>query len=70
MSFLIPFQEGPAETTVYMIAGYTIVFVVIALYIASLWLRWRNLQRDQSMLDDLLSKGQSSLEIMMEERNV
>lgn len=54
MIFSSLFQEGPAETTVYMIAGYAVIFVVMAIYIISLWLRWRNLHRDQEMLQRLL----------------
>ncbi|PWH20195.1 MAG: hypothetical protein DDG59_00885 [Anaerolineae bacterium] len=54
MIFFSLFQEGPAETTVYMIAGYAIVFVVMAIYILSIWLRWRNLRRDQKLLESML----------------
>lgn len=54
MIFSSLFQEGPAETTAYMIAGYAVIFVVMAIYIISLWLRWRNLHRDQEMLQRLL----------------
>ncbi|GAB4474178.1 MAG: hypothetical protein Kow0088_10040 [Anaerolineales bacterium] len=56
------FQEGPAETTAYMIAGYAIIIGVICVYIVSLWLRWRNLHRDQAMLENLLTKEQGKLQ--------
>lgn len=58
MFYLSLLQEGPAETTVYMIAGYAIVLVVMAVYIGSLWLRWKNLHRDREMLETLSTKEQ------------
>ena len=45
------FQQGPAETTVYMIAGYSVIFSVMLLYVASLFVRRRRLQRDLIMLE-------------------
>lgn len=60
------FQEGAAETTAYMIAGYAVIFGVMFLYLVSLWLRWRNLHRDQAMLQNLFSKEQRGAE---EQRN-
>ena len=30
----------------YMIAGYTAIFLVLALYLGSLFARWRKLKRD------------------------
>jgi len=68
MIFSLLFQEGPAETTAYMIAGYAVVLVVMAIYIVSLWLRWRNLHRDQEMLERLLPSQQNEPE-SWEERN-
>lgn len=62
------FQEGPAETTAYMIAGYAVIFVVMAIYIISLWLRWRSLHRDQEMLERLLPSQPSETE-SWQERN-
>ena len=43
-------QEAPAETTSYMIAGYVIIFGMIAIYIASLTWRRRNLKQDLEVL--------------------
>lgn len=62
------FQEGPAETTAYMIAGYAVILVVMAIYIISLWLRWRNLHRDQEMLERLLPSQPNETE-SWQERN-
>ncbi len=37
----------------YMIAGYAAIFVVLAVYLVSLFLRWRRLKRDLQTLEDL-----------------
>jgi hypothetical protein len=49
-------MEGPAETTVYMIAGFTVIFGSLVVYIASLVLRWRSLKQDEEMLAELEEK--------------
>ncbi len=49
-------QDSPAETTSYMIAGYAIIFIVMGIYILSLWWRRRNLERDQQLLEEIQSK--------------
>jgi len=36
-----------------MIAGYLIAFVVMGLYIASIYMRSRNLKQDMSMLEEM-----------------
>jgi hypothetical protein len=46
-------QEAPAETTGYMIAGYAIIFGVMLLYVASLYIRKRNLLRDLEVLEEM-----------------
>jgi hypothetical protein len=40
-----------AQTTNYMLAGYTVIFGVMALYLVSLVARWRRLRRDEQMLE-------------------
>ena len=45
--------EGPVESTVYMIAGYAVIFGVMALYLASLVVRRRNLEQDLDLLSEL-----------------
>jgi len=40
-----------AETTNYMLAGYAVIFGVMALYLVSLADRWRRLRRDEQMLE-------------------
>lgn len=50
------FQEIPAETTNYMILGYTIVFGTLGGYLFSLFSRWRNLKKDKELLEELESE--------------
>src|SRR5512140_2249666 len=45
------FAQVPPDTSTYMIAGYTIFFVVTAIYVVSLFLRTRNLNRDLETLE-------------------
>ncbi len=40
-----------AQTTNYMIAGYIVIFGVMALYLVSLAARWRRLRQDEQMLE-------------------
>lgn len=47
------FQEAPPDTSGYMIAGYAIAFIVMALYVASIYLRRRNLNQDMAVLQEL-----------------
>ena len=44
---------APAETTQYMIAGYTVIFGVMLIYVISLNVRYRNLQRDYEVLKNM-----------------
>ncbi len=55
------FQEPTPDTSGYMIAGYAVVFIVMGLYVVSLYLRNRNLNRDVEMLEEL-DKTASELE--------
>ena len=47
------FAEGPANTVNYMIAGYTVFFTVMILYLASLLVRNRNLKQDLEVLQEV-----------------
>ncbi len=47
------FQETTPDTTGYMIAGYAVAFIVMALYVASIYLRARNLSQDQALLEEM-----------------
>jgi hypothetical protein len=44
------FQEAPAATTNYMIAGYAVIFGMILFYIISLTIRRKNLLKDLEIL--------------------
>ncbi len=46
-------QEVTPNTSGYMIAGYVIAFVLMGLYVASMYLRSRNLKRDMTMLEEM-----------------
>ena len=45
-------QQAPAETTVYMIAGYAVIFTGMLIYLVSLAIRQRRLLRDLEMLKE------------------
>jgi hypothetical protein len=40
----------------YMIAGYAVILTVLALYIVSLFIRWRNLKRDLQTLKEFQNR--------------
>ncbi len=46
-------QQGPAQTTAYMIAGYTVIFGVMLVYLVSLILRRRRTAQDLAELEEL-----------------
>jgi hypothetical protein len=56
MVFLSILQQGPAETTAYMLAGYGVIFGVMLIYLFSLVWRKRNLHQDLEVLKDLEKK--------------
>jgi hypothetical protein len=49
-------QDAPANTTAYMIAGYSVIFGLMLIYLVSLIVRRRNLQQDAEMLEALEMK--------------
>ena len=50
---MFPLQQGPAETTIYMIAGYAVIFGMMLIYLVSLIVRKRNLNQDLEVLEDM-----------------
>lgn len=46
-------QTPTPDTSGYMIAGYVVSFLVMGLYVASMYLRGRNLNQDRSTLEEL-----------------
>lgn len=55
------FQESTPDTSGYLIAGYTIAFTIMTIYVASLFVRRRNLQRDLQALTELQSEKKAEL---------
>lgn len=47
------FQTGTPDTSGYMIAGYAVAFIVMAIYVGSMYLRSRNLEQDMDMLHEM-----------------
>lgn len=47
----------PPDTSGYMIAGYVVFFTVLAIYILSLFIRWKNLKQEYLLLSDNKEKG-------------
>jgi hypothetical protein len=58
---MIYLQDAPANTTTYMIAGYTVIFGIMLIYLISLIVRRRNLQQDAEMLESLEDKDGAEL---------
>jgi CcmD family protein len=54
--FFTILQQAPAETTRYMIAGYAVIFSIMLLYVLSLAIRRRNLERDLETLKEIETK--------------
>ena len=44
------------DTLNYMIAGYVVFALVMASYLFSLYTRWRKLEREQHVLDEIAKK--------------
>jgi len=57
--FISLIQQAPAETTRYMIAGYSVIFSVMLVYIISIFIRRRNLQRDLKILDEMETRDET-----------
>ena len=56
------FQDVTPDTSGYMIAGFVISFVVMGLYVASMYLRARSLRQDQSLLEEMEKEARPSAE--------
>ena len=50
---LFSLLNAPADTNGYYIAGYAIFFIVMGLYLASLFIRDRNLKQEYELLIEL-----------------
>ena len=47
-------MDTTPDTINYMIAGYTVFSLVMVSYLASLYTRWRKLEREQQTLDEIV----------------
>jgi len=52
-SVIFLFQEVLPNTTPYMIAGYAVIFGVMLIYLISLSVRWRSLEKDLEVLEEV-----------------
>ena len=48
--------DAPAQTLNYMIAGYVVIFSVLAAYLASLVIRWRKTRQELEVMKELEKK--------------
>ena len=62
------FQDATPDTSGYMIAGFAIAFLVMALYVASIYLRNRNLHQDMALLEEMDKQAQP-VEIQQPKKN-
>jgi hypothetical protein len=46
-------MDATPNTVNYMIGGYVVFAVVMVVYILSLYTRWRSLQNEQKMLEEM-----------------
>lgn len=46
-------QIETPETAVYMVAGYAVIFTTMLIYLVSLIVRRRNMERDLRLLEEL-----------------
>ena len=51
-------QQTTPDTTNYMIAGYTVIFGVMGIYIASYFIRTKNLKQDLALLEKMDETGE------------
>lgn len=56
-------QEAPAETFNYMAFGYVVILGIMGLYLVSLINRYRNLEQDIELLDELSAEAEHSTEV-------
>ena len=46
-------MDTPANTMVYFVAGYAVIFGIMLIYVVSLVVRHRNLTQERQMLEEL-----------------
>ena len=55
-------QEAPADTFNFMAFGFIVILGTMGLYLLSLINRYRNLEQDMELLDELSAKVEPSME--------
>ncbi|MFQ5942472.1 MAG: hypothetical protein ACE5JF_02855 [Anaerolineales bacterium] len=55
-------QDAPAETFNYMAFGFVVILGSMGLYLLSLFNRYRNLERETELLDELSATTEPSVE--------
>jgi hypothetical protein len=45
--------EAPPDTVKFLIAGYSIGFTILAIFLISLFVRWNSLKRELELLQEL-----------------
>jgi hypothetical protein len=53
------FDQVPPDTSIYMIAGYSIFLLIAVIYLASLFIRAQNLRRDLETLESLRAEAEA-----------
>ncbi|MFN2120923.1 MAG: hypothetical protein ACK2T0_11060 [Anaerolineales bacterium] len=61
MNYTMLLQDAPPDTSGYMIAGYVIFVVVMAIYLISLIARKRNLEQDLSTLRTIEAESKAKV---------
>ncbi len=56
-------QEAPAETFNYMAFGFIVILGTMGLYLVSLISRYRGLERDMELLDEISAEADHSTEV-------
>jgi hypothetical protein len=61
MNYMMLLQDAPPNTSGYMIAGYVVFVVVMAIYLVSFMARRRNLEQDLSTLRTIEDENKDKL---------
>lgn len=60
MNYAVLLQDTTPDTSGYMVAGYVIFAVIMAIYVVSFLARGRNLQRDLSTLQTMKAESKAT----------
>ena len=60
MNYSILFQEATPDTSGYMVAGYAVFIVIMAIYLVSLFTRRRNLEQDWTTLQTIEAESKAA----------